>query len=76
MLPIQAPRVSDPRDAFVIHRLRSKPVEYSITIRHYIAAGDWQMSVTVEGAADDNENRCRVAEDLDIAASWLRRKVE
>lgn len=54
--------MSDPRDAFVIHRLRSKPVEYSITIRHYIAAGDWQMSVTVEGAADDNENRCRVAE--------------
>lgn len=68
--------MADPRDAFVIHRLRSKPVEYSVTIRHYVSNGEWEMSMTVEGATDDAENRDRVAEDLEVAASWLRRKVE
>lgn len=64
--------MSDPRDAFVIHRLRAKPVEYSVTIRHFVSEGEWQMSMTVEGAEDDTVNRLRVAEDLEVAASWLK----
>jgi hypothetical protein len=66
--------MADPRDAFVIHRLRAKPVEYVFKITHFVEAGEWQMSITVEGVAKDEENRHRVAADLRVAADWLERK--
>lgn len=57
---------------FVVHRLRSKPVEYNVTIRHFISGGEWVMSVQVNDVSEDPENRFRVAADLDAAARLLR----
>lgn len=56
---------------FVIKRLRSKPVEYTVTIRHFIAAGEWKMSVAVQDVSEDDTNRKRVASDLRRAAEML-----
>lgn len=61
-------------DRFVVHRLRSKPVEYTVTIRHFVAAGEWQMGVTVQDVDEDDTNRERVADDLEAAAQMLRNK--
>jgi hypothetical protein len=59
-------------DQFVVHRLRSKPIEYTVKIRHFVAAGEWQIGVTVlDIADDDSEQRCRVAADLRCAAEIL-----
>jgi hypothetical protein len=59
-------------DAFVIHRLRAKPVEYTVKIRHFVAAGEWVMGVSVHDVADPDEvQRERVAEDLRYAATLL-----
>lgn len=57
---------------FVVHRLRAKPVEYTVTISHFVRAGQWVMSVGVDGTDDDKENRLRVADDLEAAARWIR----
>lgn len=59
---------------FVVHRLRSKPVEYTVTIRHFVSAGEWQMGVTVQDVGEDDTNRERVADDLEAAAQMLRNK--
>lgn len=53
---------------FVIHRLRSKPVEYTVRIKHFVSGGQWMMSVGVEDIAEDDVNRDRVADDLRDAA--------
>jgi hypothetical protein len=58
-------------NAFVVHRLRSKPVEYSVDIRHFVVAGEWTMGVTVRDVADDAEGRRRVAADLRRAAEMI-----
>lgn len=57
--------------AFVVHRLRSKPVEYTVTISHFVRAGEWVMSVGVNDIADTREDRLRVAADLAAAARWI-----
>lgn len=57
---------------FVVHRLRSKPVEYTVTIKHFVSGGDWVMSVMVGDVSEDPENRFRVAADLEHAARMLR----
>lgn len=57
--------------AFIIHRLRAKPVEYTVTIRHFVAGGDWVMSVTVNDVADAPEDHARVADDLRRAALMI-----
>lgn len=59
---------------FVVHRLRSKPVEYTVTIRHFVVGGEWQMGVTVQEVDEDDTNRERVADDLEVAARMLRDK--
>jgi len=58
-------------DQFVIHRLRAKPVEYSVTIRHFVVDGEWQMGVSVSGVSDDDENKKRVSFDLRRAADMI-----
>lgn len=57
---------------FVVHRLRSKPVEYTVTIRHFVSGGEWHMSVQVNDVSEDPENRFRVAADLAHASHMLR----
>lgn len=66
----------DPRDQFTIHRLRAKPVEYSVVIRHFVAEGEWQMAIELRDVDTDQENRERIAADLEVAARWLRTKKE
>lgn len=56
---------------FLIQRLRSKPVEYTVTIRHFVADGDWVMSVCVQDVSDDDINKLRVADDLKRAAAMI-----
>ena len=58
---------------FVVHRLRAQPVEYTVTIKHFVSAGEWTMGATVEGVDKDEETRKRVAFDLRTAADWLER---
>lgn len=58
-------------DQFVVHRLRSKPIEYTVGIRHFVVAGEWQMGVTVHDVAEGSEERRRVASDLRYAADML-----
>jgi hypothetical protein len=57
--------------AFIVHRLRSKPVEYTVTISHFVRSGQWVMSVGVNDIADTREDRLRVAADLAAAARWI-----
>lgn len=57
--------------AFVVHRLRAKPVEYTVIISHFVRAGQWVMSVGVNDVEDDRENKLRVAADLRKAAEWI-----
>ena len=58
-------------DQFVVHRLRSQPVEYTITIKHFVSGGEWTMSVTVKGVDDGPTSKSRVASDLRRAAEML-----
>ena len=59
-------------DAFVVKRLRSKPVEYIVKIRHFVSGGKWVMGVSVHGVAEpDNVQKERVAADLRYAANLL-----
>jgi hypothetical protein len=57
--------------AFIVHRLRSKPVEYTLTISHFVRAGEWVMSVGVNDIANTREDNLRVAADLRAAARWI-----
>lgn len=57
---------------FIVHRLRAKPVEYTVTIAHFVRAGEWVMSASVKDVGDDTENCLRVADDLEVVAKWLR----
>lgn len=66
--------MADPRDAFVIHRLRAKPITYSVEISHFVGDGDWMMSVTVNDVSMENlDERSRVAEDLRACAALIER---
>lgn len=56
---------------FVIHRLRSKPVSYTVGINHFVAEGEWKMGIEVTGAGEDDENKRRIASDLRAAAEML-----
>ena len=59
-------------DTFVIHRLRGKPVEYEVRIRHFVSGGKWVMGVSLHGVSDPDEmQRTRVAHDLRQAADWI-----
>lgn len=58
-------------DQFVVHRLRAKPVCYTVRLRHFVLAGKWMMGVIVEGVAKDDEQTRRVAYDLRRAADML-----
>ena len=58
-------------DQFIVHRLRSKPIKYTVTINHFVSAGEWQMGVTVQDVGEDDTNRERVAADLRAAADML-----
>lgn len=61
-------------EKFVVKRLQAKPVSYTVTISHFVSAGEWQMGLHVEGVAEDTENRERVASDLRFAADLLEQK--
>lgn len=58
-------------NAFVVHRLRSKPVEYTVAISHFVSAGEWVMSVGINNICDTREDKLRVAADLRKAAEWI-----
>jgi hypothetical protein len=58
-------------DQFVIHRLRSKPVEYTVRIRHFVVDGEWTIGVLVLDIVEDDEQKLRVAADLRRAADIL-----
>jgi hypothetical protein len=63
-------------DRFVVHRLRARPVEYTVTIRHFVSGGEWMMGVTVKDVAMDNAEECRrVALDLKCAATMLEEEI-
>ncbi len=67
--------MADPRDVFVVHRLRAKPITYNIEINHFVAVGEWMMSVTVNDVSMENADECaRVAEDLRAAADLIERR--
>ena len=64
--------VADNRsDQFVIHRLRSKPVEYTVKIRHFVSGGEWMMGVTVCDIEENERGRLCVADDLRRAAEII-----
>lgn len=59
-------------DAFVVNRLRAKPVEYTVKISHYVSGGEWVMGVSVHDvSAPDEVQKERVAADLRYAAELL-----
>ena len=58
-------------DQFVIHRLRAKPVEYTVKIRHFVSGGEWMMGVTVCDIEEGERGRLSVAADLRHAAGML-----
>ena len=59
-------------DAFVIHRLRAKPVTYTATISHFVQAGEWVMGISLGDIGDmDEEQRGRIAADLRAAADLV-----
>ena len=59
-------------DAFIVKRLRSKPVEYTVKISHYVSGGEWVMGVSVHDVSEPDEvQRERVASDLRYAAELL-----
>jgi hypothetical protein len=59
-------------DAFVINRLRAKPVEYTVKISHYVSGGEWVMGVSVHDVSEPDEvQKERVAADLRYAAELL-----
>lgn len=51
-------------NAFVAHRLRSKPIAYTVRIEHFVEAGQWMTSYSIHDVAGDMENRNRIAADL------------
>jgi hypothetical protein len=55
-------------DQFVVHRLRAKPIEYTIKIRHFVSGGVWMMGVTVCDIEESERARLSVADDLRRAA--------
>lgn len=60
------------QDTFVVHRLRSKPVEYTVKIRHFVSGGEWVMGVSVHDVSEPDEaQKERVAADLRYAAELL-----
>lgn len=64
--------MADPRDAFVIKRLRAKPITYTVEISHFVSAGDWMMGLTINDVSMENaDERARVAEDLRAAAALI-----
>lgn len=61
-------------DLFVVNRLRSKPVEYTVAISHYVSGGEWMMGVSVQNVSDpDDVQRERVAADLRYAADLIEK---
>lgn len=59
-------------DQFIVHRLRAKPVEYNLKIRHFVADGEWIMGVTViDVDIEIAEEARRVADDLRRAADMI-----
>jgi hypothetical protein len=57
---------------FIINRLRSKPVEYTVAISHYVSGGEWMMGVSVQNVSDpDDVQRGSVAADLRYAADLI-----
>lgn len=58
-------------DQFVVHRLRAKPVEYSVDISHFVRDGKWVMQGRVNNIAETKEDMLRVAGDLRALAQWL-----
>lgn len=63
--------MADNPDRFVINRLRSKPVSYTVRIEHLVINGEWNMGFSVHDVIGDIENRHRVAADLRRAADML-----
>ena len=51
-------------DQFVVHRLRAKPVEYTVKIRHFVSGGGWMIGVQVLDLEDSDRARLCVADDL------------
>lgn len=60
---------------FVINRLRTKPVSYSVRLSHLVIAGEWQMGVEFFDVAGDMENRARIAADLRRAAEMIENPI-
>ncbi len=59
-------------DQFIVHRLRAKPVEYNLKIRHFVIDGEWIMGVTVVDVdIEIAEEARRVADDLRRAADLI-----
>ena len=56
--------MANERDQFVIHRLRAKPVEYTIKIRHFVSGGEWMIGATVCGIEENARAKLSVVEDL------------
>ena len=59
---------------FVVNRLRSKPITYTVTISHFVVDSEWMMSVQVADLTEDDENKSRIAGDLRHAADMLEKE--
>jgi hypothetical protein len=58
-------------DLFVIHRLRAKPVEYTVKIRHFVERNEWMIGVIVCDIEENERGRLSVADDLRRCAEML-----
>lgn len=65
-------KMNNPENAFVVHRLSAKPVEYTVRITHFVSGGEWVMGASVHDVAGpDAVQRERVAADLRNAADLV-----
>lgn len=57
---------------FIVNRLRKEPIQYMVTITHYVANGEWMQSTKFDGVSiDTDREKESVAFDLNYAAQGL-----
>lgn len=58
-------------NAFVVKRLRAKPVTYTVEISHFASGGEWMMGVKVHGVGHSEMDKANIASDLREAADRI-----
>jgi hypothetical protein len=61
------------QDNFVLHRLRAKPVTYTVEINHFVSDGKWTCRLKLIGIGDLTEQqRKNISADLEWAAEQTK----